>query len=318
MSLFGKKKTGLLQQPPATGRRRPAPGEQSANRPQAFSYYAQRSPVQSNTGRSLPDDAQEVDRQTVGPVAVRNRPILVGVGLLVVVAGVYLSALDGRPKIVTRTSGGNAYFLQETQVYQEAAAKSLASSIANKSKLTADTAKVSADLMQDYPEVQKAQVALPLIGRQPVVYVEPYRPAFILTTVSSAAYLLDENGRALVSTSQITDPGELAVPTVQDKSGVTVTLGSRALPSDTVRFIEETAALLLAAKVQYSSIVLPQTANELHVYISGTPYYVKYNLQGEARLQTGTFLAAQARLKRDKATPAEYIDVRVPDRAYYR
>ncbi len=63
---------------------------------------------------------------------------------------------------------------------------------------------------------------------------------------------------------------------------------------------------------------MPPAAYELDVYLSETPYYVKFNLENDALQQAGTFLAAKQRLDRDNIRPEKYVDVRVSGRAYYK
>lgn len=326
MSMLGgllRRKRDGSGQPEAGGggRRRPQADDAELRRPQAFSYYSQRSdrsagaPAVARTPLDVPKQ-RLADRLGYRPG--HNRVVLVIAASAVLGISGYLLALSPNPKVVTRTAGGNVYFLQATAVYQQTAVAYLSHSLLNRNKLTVDADGLARELTAQYPEIDSASLQLPLIGQQATLTLEPNRPSFILTTTSSAAFLLDDSGRAVISTSQITDPGELAVPTLQDKSGTKITLGKQALPKTTVAFIEAFLGYLKAANVEYTDIVLPAAAGELDVTIGGTPYFVKTNLMGEARLQAGTFLAAQGRLAKDKVIPAQYIDVRVPERAYYK
>lgn len=323
MAIFGGKRSARqdpeIEELPA-GRRRQSLQGQEPNRPQAFSYYSQRSNTEPRAARlpfdpsnapqkpaTAPTDSSWWQNRIVGSIAVVAALTLLGVS----------TSLSGDPAIVTATQGGNAYFLQDPAVYRQTAAKQLSGSSLNGNKLLVDKNGVAQQLLAQYPELAQARLSVPLIGARPVITITPTRPSFILTTTDNGAYLLDEGGRALVSASQIADVGELSVPIVKDESGTPVKLGQQALPSTTVAFTEAVLGYLDAAGVAYSSVTLPAIAGELDVAIKGTPYYVKFNLTGEAKLQAGTFLAAKGRLDKDKSMPARYIDVRVPERAYY-
>jgi hypothetical protein len=323
MGLFGGKKDAP-QEPmnSQTGRRRPQPSTDADKRPQAFSYYSQRSGNTPTAGRQPLDPElarQENIKMDSSPTEWwRSRPVVIAGSVAgIILLGVVLN-LSGDPKVVPVTKGGNSYFLQDMQVYQQTAAKRLGSSLLNKNKLTVNATGLEQELDRQYPEISKATVSIPLIGSRPTVYIEPNRPSFILTTSDSGAYLMDDAGRALVSISQISDPGELSVPTIEDRSGVRVTLGSQALPSTTVAFAETFVRYLKAAGVEFGNLTLPAASSELDIAIKGKPYLVKTNLMGDARLEAGTFLAAKGRLEKDKTTPVKYIDVRVPERAYYQ
>jgi hypothetical protein len=317
MKFLGKSGSQKPSSGQQAGRQRPAVSDQS--RPQAFSYYSQRSGSARSTGRTAPEDvwAAESDRPaTTLSLSKRLYTACAAVVLLVIaVFGLYLGS---EPKIVLLNTAGSAYFLQDEQTYRQTAARTLAGSLFNKNKLTVDTRRVSDDLKHGYPEIRSVTVALPTFGHQPVVYISPYRPSFILTTTASTAYLLDENGRALISTSQIPDTGKLGVPTLQDASGHKVTLDTQVVSSATIRFTETVIAILTAANIPHGTLTLPAAASELDVAIAGKPYKVKFNLQGDPRQQAGAFIATKKRLEKDRISPGQYIDVRVPERAYYK
>jgi hypothetical protein len=316
MKLFGGKKP---QEP--VGRRRPLrPESDVPSRPNpAFSYYSQRSDSQVNTGRRDTADVT-AGRTSAQPPAVvrRRRLIMIALSVVVLAGAVYALPLSPTVHVILLQDAATAHFLQDGAVYRQTAEKSLSTSIFNRNKLTVNTAAVRLDLLKNYPEIKDVSVALPLFGRQPQVYVEPYKPSFILTTTSNTAFLLDATGRALAMTNQVPDIDKLGVLTLQDRSGVPVALGVRAVPSTTVTFAQTVSAALKAASITPSSLVLPAKASELDVYVAGTPYFVKFNLQNDALQQAGTYLATRQRLEADHIKPGQYIDVRVPERAYYK
>ena len=317
--IFHKKQ----KQPDITPRRRVIQDNQGSTRPKssAFSYSSQRSQDLSNTGRRDPAEHTVASRTAVGDassVIVRYRLLFSLVTFIGLLVGVCLLYLGNSPKIILLRDSTTAYFLQDSRVYQHAAEQSISKSIFNHNKLTIDTASVRLDLLKNYPEIKNVSVALPVFGRQPQVYIEPYKPSFILTTTSSNAFLLDATGRALATTSQISDVDKLNVPTLQDRTGIDVKLGNRALPSTTVSFVQTVVAALKSKGVTASSMVLPPAAYELDVSIAETPYFVKFNLQNDPMEQAGTYLATRGRLASEHVMPGQYIDVRVPERAYYK
>lgn len=253
----------------------------------------------------------------VGQANQRNWALGAG-ALVAVLASAYLLMLGTEPKVTLIEDKATAYFLQDKSVYEQAARQSLEKSVFNRNKLTVDASALKLELMQSYPEIKNVSVVMPFIGREPRVFIEPYKPSFMLTTTNSSAYLLDTTGRALVTASQITDVDALEVPVIEDRSGNPVKLGSRALPSTTVRFAQTVLAALKTENVATSNIVLPAAAYELDVSITGTPYFVKFNLLDDALQQSGTYLAVRQRLQKDTIKPAQYVDVRVPERAYYK
>ena len=283
----------------------------------AFSYYSQRSESSVNTGRRERIETIEGPSSVFGALG-RHRFLTWTVCIVLGVGFVYAMLLKPEPRIVLLQDATTAYFLQDEAVYRQAAAETLGRSLFNRNKLTVDTSAVRLDLIKKYPEIKNVTVTLPIIGQEPRINIEPYRPSFLLSTTASNAFLLDTTGRALASLNQIPDPEKLGVPTVQDRSGLQVTLGNRALPSTTVSFTQSVLKALDAGGVEVASVVLPAAAYELDVYVAGTPYFVKFNVLNDPLQQAGTYLAAKGRLASEKTTPAQYFDVRVPERAYYR
>ncbi len=306
--------------PEPAGRRRPL---SSADRPSAgpataFSYHAQRSYNDGNTGRLDNEQAVVRDRPRPASYAERHHGLLVVLTIGLVLGGLYSLFSGTDPKMILLQDKATAYFLQDPDVYRRSVQDTLSASIFNRNKLTVDTSSVRQNLLSNYPEIKHVSGVLPIIGGQQQVFIEPYKPSFILTTTDHNAFLLDATGRALASTSQISDIDSLHVPIMQDQSGISVKLGSRALPSRTVSFTQTVVAALAAKGVTASSLVLPRTVYELDVYIAGKPYFVKFNLQGDPLQGAGTYLATKQRLEKDKQPVAAYIDVRVAGRAYYR
>lgn len=280
------------------------------------SYSAQRSNILNNNGHR--DQSEVTTGRAVLPTISPNKRRLAGFGIvLLMFGGLYMLSLNTKPHIVLLQDGTTAYFLRDAAVYQQTTQQTLSRSIFNRNKLTIDTAAVRLSILNKYPEVRNVSVALPIFGHAPQVYIEPYKPSFVLTT-SSNAFLLDATGRALASTNNIPQVSKLGLATIQDHTGVDVRLGSRAIPSTTVTFTQTVVAALRAAKVIPSALVLPPGAYELDVSISGAPYYVKFNLQNDALEQAGTYLASVQNLTAKHLTPGQYIDVRVPGRAYYK
>lgn len=314
MRLFKKQQPFELQP-----RRRPAPVAQSIKPKQAFSYYAKRSLGDENTGRGRGDRSVETTNSSAGTASIwQNSKIRLGLALLAGLFGMYLFTLSTTPKIVFISPGDSKVFLREEAVYKQASQVLLRNSVLNRNKLTIDTNSIILGLREQFPEIQQASVVTPLLGQTPIVYIEASKPSFILATEGSNAFLLDPTGRALAAVNQIPDTSKLVVPTIQDQSNRKIAVGQRVLSSTTISFTTNVLQALSAKGVKTSSLIMPAAKHELDVYIANKPYFVKFNLSEDALQQAGTFLAAKKRLEADKVQPSLYIDVRVPERVYYK
>lgn len=289
-----------------------------AGRPPAFSYHANRSEQAYNLGRSEPRE-QDVRRQKRILREIRQRFGMLLAAAVLVVCVIDILILSPSVKIVTLTSSSNDYFLRDTKTYQTAASKLFRASFLNGNKVTVDTQKIAAQMKQQFPELTDVSIAVPIMSHRPVMYITPTAPSLILAT-TDGSYILDNDGRALISSTQVADLAKLDLPTVTDQTGQAVKLGQVALAGDTVTFVQTILAQLQAKSIAVDSVTLPSaTAFELDVKPKGTGYFIKFNLHSNDPLQqVGTYLAVRERLGQQHITPGAYVDVRLDGRAYYK
>lgn len=289
---------------------------QQAPQSTVFSYHASRAGSSDPRGRQMPNE-DKPKRTKRRPQWLRAKNVLNAVVVLIIF--LLLVGLSSTPKIVVTGNDASKTFVRDPMVYQEAARKLFGSSALNANKLTVNTATVADQLKKQFPELRAVSISLPVIGRQPTVYVQPATPQLILRS-SGSQYMLDVNGRALALVTSATKlpTGKAAIPVVDDQSGLALAVGDVALPSNSVHFIAEVAGQLGAKDLVVSGWTLPAGTSQLDVRIDNAPYYVKFNLRGKAREQAGSFIAVKQRLEGQRAIPKEYIDVRVSGRVYYK
>jgi hypothetical protein len=310
MPLFRKKA-------PAT-RRRVQPSSQPER---SFSYSSSASSrleADMNTGRQA--DRPRPNKKTSKSQSIRHFG-LQRFGLIILCTALLVSiisvlSLSANARLLPLTSGDQAHFLRDQSIYQAAADKFLAGSIWNRNKITIDTGKFDSQMTQKFPELSSVSVALPLLAHRPVVYLQPAQPALVLSG-DTGSFVIDSRGKALLAADG--SSSEAKLPQVVDQSGLQVQLNHQVLSADNVSFIQTVVAQLAAKQLTVSSMVLPAATSELDVHIAGQPYFVKFNLHDNSpRQQAGTFLAAIAQLQKKNTPPSQYVDVRVPGRAYYQ
>lgn len=309
MPLFKKKQ-------PTLERRRPTRQE---GRPRAFSYHANRSGQVAGAGRQ---PTRESDSSGGRRRWLQHGLQYLGViiAVLVIVACLFtVLRLSPSVKIVPLTESSNNYLLHNESVYAEATASILKNSPVNSNKITIDTSSVATQLKQQFPELADVSITLPLLGHRPIVYVQPTKPVFILAASRGQAFVIDNNGRALIDTARADGLSSLNLPVINDRSGLEIQQNDIALPGSDVQFIKEVISQLKAHHVGIKAMSLPPVSSELDVVPAGTNYHVKFNLHStNPRQQAGAFLAVRQKLQAENTTPASYIDVRVDGRAYYK
>ena len=276
-----------------------------------FSYYSKRPESGNSNRRRSNTGVHKVIKIT------KQLPVIVA-SIAIVISISYVMTLSTNPKIVTVSSQTNNKLLHSQAVYYQAAHQLLASSIINQTKITIDANSFEANMKKEFPELSNVAVTLPIMGRRPIVELQVANPALVLQVDHGSSFLIDITGRAIKPTSAISNINSFNLPTVLDQSGLPVQIGTGVLTASNVSFINTVIGQFKAKNLTIASITLPAIANELHVQLAGQPYYIKFDLQGDARAETGSFLATQQYLANNHITPAQYVDVRVEGRAYYK
>lgn len=271
-----------------------------------FSYYSSR--------RSDEDvNARNKARPAPKGSFLKYTPSIIA-AVLIIGSLLYCSFINTRPRIVSTAPPGPTQQLDTTK-YQNGIQDILDDSIFNRSKLTFRSARLQEQIQRQYPELGDVAVTVPLLSRRPIVTISP-SPATLILANQQTALVVDSKGRAIADARQLVDKS--AVITVTDESGLTLEQGKAVIPVSYVDFITTIKYQLDAKSIIIDSVTLPRVPNELYVRLKDKPYYIKFNLQADARQQTGVLLALFKELEEENITPAEYIDVRVDERVFYK
>jgi hypothetical protein len=227
--------------------------------------------------------------------------------------------LGHKPEVVVLAkTDGSQYLLRSQTEYTLAAQDALQSSFLNSNKITVNTAQLAKRMQRQFPELASVSVTLPIVGRQPVFYIEPTHPSLLLKSFDGDMFVIDDTGLAVIEAARVAKLSKLGLVILEDQSRLPLEVGKSVLPSSDVAFITEVVGQLKAKKLSIMAMTLPAGTSELDVKLDGVPYIVKFNLRGDARAEVGAFLAVKQHLEREKKTPSSYIDVRVDNRAYYK
>jgi len=225
---------------------------------------------------------------------------------------VYLSTLSPQPRLLL--SGGTGLGADQYEaVLQELQQESLL----NRSKLLIDTRAFEQKIQERFPELGEVTVTIPLAGRRLIVTATPAQPVLVLGT-KDGAYIVDKRGRAIMSAKDAPSSMKDNIPVVQDRTDVDLQVGDYVLPEVSVIFIRDVHAQLVAVKFTPETFVLTGAPHELEVTLQGESYVIKFDLKGEGDLQAGTYRAVHKRLREQGIVPKQYVDVRVPGRAFYK
>ncbi len=280
-----------------------------AQRPSNYAYRAQRN--------LRNDDEVDMSRRKNTPAAARAKSawplslgLIAGLGLLL-----FVGSLSTSPRVVY-VGNTDQHALHTTEEYQQSATEDLGSSVLSRTKPTINTKEMAQRLQQRYPELASVSISLPLLGHRPVYHIELRQPAFVLESVNGS-YVMADNG--LVIGTKDAAPATLTanLPVITDQTGQAAKPGSYAVSPASATFTTKLLKLLAAKLVTVTRLTLPAgAAQEIDVSVVDKPYVVKFNTHDPetVRVQVGTYLAVSGQ----GVAPAQYIDVRVPGRAYYQ
>jgi len=303
------------QKPPT----RRSPLSDNTGRSAAFSYYSRSSASSAPaayTDRKPGRDDAKPRRFTLAYAAQRFGAVVALIALILLLVSSIQVTMMPKVQILNQA---DTVSLHSVEDYQAALEQIMKRSWTNTNKITINTREIGRQLQAEHPEVADISIELPLIGQRPIVYLQLTEPQLLLTNASGQAFVIDEDGRALVDASQVSEAIVGKLPTVIDESSLQITPGSIALSAADVRFITSVLYQLDKADVAVGKLVLPQGSRQLTVHLYKQDYYGKFNLQaGHPNQQVGTFLAVRDRLKGEGKQPKQYIDVRLLGRAYYK
>lgn len=274
----------------------------------SFQYSSNR----SQSDRTARERGKEDQAKTGLSTYLRKTGFILS-GVIFVILAAYASVLNADPKIVI---ANKVPPLRGS--YQKDAAEIAGKSFSSRSKLTLNRQKLTDELHAKYPEMAVIDVTTPIFARRAVIKVVLATPAVVLNS-GQDSYLLDSHGVALfdAATGDTTVKKDSLLQ-ISDQTETPVQPGKPALTSSQVAFVTELKQQSEAKKLPVSSFTLTAGGGELNVKHGGLSYLVKYSLYEDARKSFGTFVAAKEYADKSKLKPAEYIDVRIPERAYIR
>ncbi len=226
---------------------------------------------------------------------------------------VYYSLLGSVPEVaVTGAQGGVP--IRSNAAYKSIAEQAVAGSWWNKNKITLNTKGVAESIRREAPEAREINVRASLLGKRPIVTL----------SVKSAILRIKKDGKISV----LTDDGQLVsvpsgnydvLPLVEDKSGLPFDAGQKLITTTAVQHIQALEKYFASqAAIKLQSLDLPPAPNEVWARIEGRPYFVKFTFDQDPRVAFGTLLATLKNLSDRRVTPAEYIDVRVEGKVFYK
>ncbi|MDQ3093820.1 MAG: hypothetical protein M3Q70_01420 [bacterium] len=274
-----------------------------------FRYYSGSTPQSDKPLERKSQRKAKKGRTFLTNISLQSLPMIL---LGIFVAGVFFFNLYVNDSPTIKYSSKDTLIKNEN-TYREGIVKSLNQSLANKTKLTINSARVENDIKTIFPEIAVVNLSVPLIGNQPVVGVQFARPVFV-AKARNGDFIVGQNGKVLDSTRSF--GSELM--TVTDASGIDYQLGQRVFIPQDIDFIEYIVSEVSAQSLEVSEFKVGISPRDILIRIGNEPYLIKLNFEHDPRSQLGSLWAVRQQLTKEGKTPAEYVDVRLGDRVFVK
>ncbi len=300
---LGKKKQGaktLLR----------SPNRQRAKQ-QAYHYSAKRSSSDRAFDRTMITDNPASSGYRSWP-----ETILSIFGVLLFLAGaIYVMTLSTNAQIKVKD---NRNLPNQSDVQKKADAI-LGSSLTNRSKFTIDTRKFEETLSSEFPELSDIHLSISMLRHKPLVTIQIANPALSIVS-GNKEYVVGDDGVVMYDINNVPSSSKTPkdLPVVQDQSSFDIEVGKQVLTVSQIKFIDEITYQLSQKNISTESMIIKGGGGELQLRPGGELYYVRFNFFEDAIKSSGTYLAVREKLKADNVVVSEYIDVRVPERAYVK
>jgi len=274
-----------------------------------FSYRSSRKGAGRAYNRG--ENAEEKDEPKLSKSSLVTR-LQYGVLIIIVLAGlVYSVSLSNSAQIKVT---GEQTFPRETSEYENAVIKELNASWLNGNKITLDREKLASNIREKFPEVQYVEVKTTPLKHEPIITIQLAQPTARLIT-PSGSYVLDGEGRALFDANhEAVDFDVSKLIPIHDNSGHEVEIGKPALTEEQIQYVREVMGQFEKKNIPIKEMALASGGVELQVRPKDRNYVIKFSFYSDARQSSGAYIA----LRDANIGANQYIDLRIPDRAYIK
>lgn len=214
---------------------------------------------------------------------------------------------------VTIPSGSNTAYEDSVQSY-------LDSQIPLRQSWLINADKLSVFMKQKHPEVKHVYVQ----SKNPIqtgvtIRLDFRKPIFSWQGIDGSVRYIDSSG-VLFTTNYYRGIDVKKLPKVEDQGSGSSTSGAVIATEQLTKIISDIYRDLptLYNTKRVERVVLPQSAREIQAYVQGIPYYITFSSDRTVSTQIGELKVLLSFLAQNGVTPSQYIDLRVPHKAFYK
>jgi len=273
-------------------------------------YY--RSPRVNARTVNTEDQNKKQDKKRLSISTVINIVLVGGAVSLVVFA----TTLTTNPIVDLRKNNASYY---DASIYQKAAEDITNGNVLYRSKLLFPEISFEQALKNKFPEIAQARPVVPLGGRNLLVVITVSEP-FAYVSSGSDTGIINSEGVLVVKNSQSVPEDLLKLRFTVPQSNFDI--GSRILTSSEVELLKllesemNTLEFIDKSNASVRDVLFNVADGQLEARLKSKPFFVKLSSFSEGSPQVGGAKATLRQLDRESKLPTQYIDVRVPGRAF--
>ena len=148
-----------------------------------------------------------------------------------------------------------------------------------------------------------------------IINVQEISPSLYWSS-ENKIYWLNQDGIVIAANKPISN--QIGLCLVVDKANVPVGLGSRIVTNQFINFVAEAKkGIEQQTNLRVSEIDIRESTYELF-FIVDKGYYIRFNTQRDLKLQLDDLKVVLNKLASLTQKPAEYIDLRIEGRVFYK
>ncbi len=211
---------------------------------------------------------------------------------------------------------GGAQSPESQAVLSQAADDYLDASFFRKFKVGINKAQLQEELEQLLPQYDSVKVDTSLFSNKVEIRAIERSPEVAYKLSGNESYLLDNEGVAYL---QITTPVKGDLIKVADQTRIDVEVGDEVLARSTILFMNNFSKLLEQnTSLKINSFSINETPRLVTVSLNNAPYQLKLNTARGAGEQMQDLVLVLKHLKKSNITPVSHVDLRIPDKTFYK
>ncbi len=236
------------------------------------------------------------------------------------IVGVVVVVRMSPSRLTLHTNASTKLTADQNRLYQAAWMQSYRENAPFGQYWLLDEAKFEEAILRAYPEVEDITIeaAVP-VGSELRVGARFRQAVFTWRDASGTLQFVDKNG--VLFTKDLDAAVDVSrLIAIEDQSGTVLDPGNPVLTTHLVKFVGQLhdAIPLVYPGKKITKVIIPRSTREVQIQVGEIPYLIKLSSERELSEQIQDLKVLVAHVGTQPVQPAQYIDVRIAHKAFYK